>query len=186
MAIRQKRANKAYSDTALFLTGKMMTTSCVGSNEQLCSFREKWRPAFMRGSTRTRRFRTAKLLWFQLSGVPNFFHQDTNWFLKESNHERLTILGCYRSTSYEHLCQRDLCGAVDWVRRCIDYKSRVAECVLELDTGVATGAKDHRLGVVSPNFGRVVDLGILLTSTWTLGRICRYFCLDSTGRIQFI
>ena len=100
--------------------------------------------------------------------------------------EKLIILGRYHTTRHEHLRQRDLRGAVDRFRCRVDCGSGVAGCALELGTSAAFGAKDHRLGDIYACHDRIVDLGILLAHSWTPGRICRYRCLDSHGRVQFI
>jgi len=109
-----------------------------------------------------------------------------NWFLKESDNERLIILEHHHSTSHEHLRQRDLRGAVGRVRHRTGCESGVPRCALELGASAAFGTKEHRLGDVSPYHGRVVDLGILLARSCTPGGICRHRCLDSPGRVQFI
>ena len=100
--------------------------------------------------------------------------------------EKLIILGRHRTSSHEHLRQRDFPCAVGWVRRRTGLESGVAGYVLELGARVAFGTKDHRLVGFSPYYGRVVDLGSLLAGSWTLGGICRNRCLDSRGCVQFI
>ena len=108
------------------------------------------------------------------------------WFLKESDYERLIILERHRYTSHEHLRQRDLRGAVGRVRHRTGRESGVAGLALELGASAAFGGGDHRLGVVSPHHGGVVDLGILLAGSRKPGGICRYRCLDSPCRVQFV
>lgn len=110
----------------------------------------------------------------------------TFWILKESNHERLDILGCYRSTSYDNLCQHDLRSAVGWVPYCVNHESGVVICALELGASATFGSKNYHLDDFSSYHGRVVDLGIFLAHSWALGRIFWYRCLDSSGSRQFV
>lgn len=95
-------------------------------------------------------------------------------------------MGRHRSTDYEHLCQCGFHGAVDWVRHCIGCESGVPGCTLELGASIASDTKDYNLGDFYPYPGRIVDMGILLASSWTLGGMYRYRCLDSSGHVQFI
>ena len=103
-----------------------------------------------------------------------------------SLNEKLIVLGRHRTSSHEHLRQRDLRGAMGWVRRRTGLESGVAGYALELGASAAFDAKDHHLVGFSPYHGRVVDLGSLLARSWTPGGICRYRCLDSRGCVQFI
>ena len=112
-----------------------------------------------------------------------FFDQDTSWFLKESDDKRLNILDRHCSTGYEHLRQRGFRDVVGWVRHRIGCESGVVGCTLELGASIVSDTKDHHLVDFYPYHDRVVDLGILLASSWTLGWVYWYRCLDSNGRV---
>jgi len=72
------------------------------------------------------------------------------------------------------------------IRHCFDRESGVVGCALELDASAAIATQDHRMGVVSADPGRAVDLGILLAGSWALGGIGRHCGLDSPCRVQLV
>ena len=65
------------------------------------------------------------------------------------------------------------------VRHCSDRQSGVAGCGLDLGGSATAATQDHRMGVVSSDPGRAVDLGILLAGSRTPGGIGRNYWLDS-------
>jgi len=103
-----------------------------------------------------------------------------------SDHDRLIILERPRYKNLDHLRQCDLRGAMGRVRHCSDRESGVAGRALELGASTATATQDSRMGIVSADRGRAVDLGILLDGAWALGGIGQHCGLDSPCGEQLV
>ena len=105
---------------------------------------------------------------------------------KESDYEKLNILGRYRSTNYDYLCKCDLHCIVGRICDRITSESGMASCTLELGARTPNGSKNYHLDDFSTNNGRVMDMGIFMACFWANDGIYRYRCMDSCSSGEFV
>jgi hypothetical protein len=86
----------------------------------------------------------------------------------------------------DHLRNLGLHRVVGWFRCCTSPQSGVAGRALELGSSTAYGTQGFRLGVVSPNHGGAMDMGISMANTWTTRGISWNRCLEPPCREQCV